>query len=387
MEREEKSTIELRILCALCREAGTREQRLEILRSLEHHVFVEPEHLVVFESLRTLFVRGPITSAALCVHLNNRGFPDIDMENYFQTGSDDMKKPLEQARRLHELDTKNQASERGFSKTGAALLSALVVLAVIIAVFARPLRRAVRESLMQSVTSSHYQILCPPGAMSQAAMMQFATQREPLFTSLDQKLNDAASNTEIKVIFDREFAAARASASVAQDYTVTGTTIRTRLSGNNPKLDPAADAEALLHAAWGKPGNPIIGYWTSIWLVGERNGRELGMTAAEVDRNGGHKKVADLLDQPPDKLLSAQDRAVLGAAWLNEIAELTGPTQIEKLYNAKMAKLNLAEVTSALGTSPIELERKWQMWIYAYIAGMPMANHSMSMPMSMPMRQ
>ena len=32
-----------------------------------------------------------------------------------------------------------------------------------------------------------------------------------------------------------------------------------------------------------------------------------------------------------------------------------------------------------------ELERKWQMWMYAYVAGMPPADHEMSMPMDMPM--
>jgi len=30
----------------------------------------------------------------------------------------------------------------------------------------------------------------------------------------------------------------------------------------------------------------------------------------------------------------------------------------------------------------MELERKWQMWMYAYVAGMPPAGHSMAMPMS-----
>jgi hypothetical protein len=47
-----------------------------------------------------------------------------------------------------------------------------------------------------------------------------------------------------------------------------------------------------------------------------------------------------------------------------------------------MTKLDVAEVTKALGTTSMELERKWQMWMYAYIAGMPPAGHSMAMPMA-----
>jgi hypothetical protein len=385
MEREAQSAVELQILGALCRETGGREQRLEILLALDRHIFIEPEHRVVFESLRSLWRGGPLSAAALAVHLNNRGFPDIDMEKYFRAGGGDIEDALKQARQLHDLYTKDKTSEHGFGKAGAAFVISLLVLSAVLVVFAGPLRRFVRESLMQRVTSSHYEILCPPGAISQQTMTQFALQREPLFTSLDRKLNDAGSNAEIKIIFDRDSAAPGAATSNAQAYVVTGTTVRTRLNGNTPQLDPAADAEALLHAAWGKPGNPLISHWTANWLIGDWKGEELGMAAAEIDHRGGHKKVASFLAQSPAEALSPEDRALLGAAWINEIAELDGPAEVRKLYKAKMTNLNIPEVTSALGISPVELERKWQMWIYAYIAGMPASSHTMTMPMDMPM--
>jgi len=54
------------------------------MRSLSQSAFIEPEHQVVFESIRVLFPRGPISVAQLRVHLNNRGFPDTDVEKYFQ---------------------------------------------------------------------------------------------------------------------------------------------------------------------------------------------------------------------------------------------------------------------------------------------------------------
>jgi hypothetical protein len=276
-------------------------------------------------------------------------------------------------------------SERGFGKVGAAFALGCVVLVVAAFFFARPLRRTVRESLMQSVTSAHYHVLCPAGALSQEVMTQLASQREPLFASLDAKLNDAASNAEIRVIFDPDFKSTGTASNITPSYEVTGTTIRAKLGGNGPELDPTADAEALLHAAWGEPGNPLIAHWTAIWLVGQWQKQELGMAAAEVEQRLGHKKVANLLGQPPDTATSPQDRTLLGAAWVNAVAELGGRKQVRKLYSAEMAKLEMAEVSNALGTTSTELERKWQMFMYAYIAGMPPASHSMAMPMNVPM--
>ena len=53
------------------------------MQSLAQHTFIESEHQVVFESIRALFPRGPISATQLRVHLNNRGFPDTDVEQYF----------------------------------------------------------------------------------------------------------------------------------------------------------------------------------------------------------------------------------------------------------------------------------------------------------------
>src|SRR5437588_574773 len=187
---------------------------------------------------------------------------------------------------------------RGIGKIGAIWALSAVALVVIAALFAGPLRRYVRESFMQRVTSAHYEILCPAGALS--------------------------------------------------------------------------------HIAWGEPASPLVAHWTALWLIGQSKGQELGMAAAEVEQKLGHKKVANLLGQPSDGTISAQDRALLGAAWVNAIAELGGPAKVRQLYSAKMTKLDVSEVTKALGTNSTELERKWQMWMYAYIAGMPPATHSMT---------
>jgi len=83
MDSETQFATELQALRVLCDEAIAGEQRQGLMQSLAHHPFIEPEHQVVFESIRALSSRGPISMGQLRVHLNNRGFPDTDVEKYF----------------------------------------------------------------------------------------------------------------------------------------------------------------------------------------------------------------------------------------------------------------------------------------------------------------
>jgi hypothetical protein len=84
MDRETQFATEFQALRALCDEATPRVERQRLLQSLNEHTFIEPEHQVVFESICALFPRGPISVGPLRLHLNNRGFPDTDVEKYFQ---------------------------------------------------------------------------------------------------------------------------------------------------------------------------------------------------------------------------------------------------------------------------------------------------------------
>jgi hypothetical protein len=280
--------------------------------------------------------------------------------------------------------TAKAQSERGFSKPLAIFFLSTAAITTAFLFFGGTLRRFVRESLMQRVTSAHYEILCPSGALSQNAMTEFSTRRESLFTALDKKLGDADSNLEIRIIFDPKFSAPP-SETAQQPYSVTGTTIRTKLNRQTPQVPAAADSEALLYAAWEKPGNAQLGRWTAIWLVGESRGTEIGMAAAQVEQKLGHKRLASLLSDPGGEISSPDDRDLLGAAWISEIAEFRGTDAVRKLYAAKMSRPNVAEVTKALGTTPLELDRKWQMYMYAYLAGMPSMPHGSGMQMDMPM--
>ena len=281
--------------------------------------------------------------------------------------------------------TEKAPSEKSFSQPLAIFSLCVAALAVALLFFGGTIRRFIRESFMQRVTSTHYEILCPPGALSQDAMSGFATKREPLFASLDKKLRDADSNVEIRVVFDPDFTVAPGSDTSQQPYSVTGTTIRTKLKGRIPQLPAAADAEALLYAAWGKPGNAQLARWTAFWLVGEWRGAEIGMAAAQVEQRLGHKKVASLLVDPGGEISSPDDRTLLGAAWVSEISEFGGADAVRKLYAAKMPHPNVAEVTKALDTTSLELDRKWQLWMYSYLAGMPTMPPDSTMQMNMPM--
>jgi hypothetical protein len=242
--------------------------------------------------------------------------------------------------------TAKARSEQGFSKPLAIFSLSAVAIVIALFFFRGNLRRFVRESFMQRVTSAHYELLCPPAALSPDAMRQFAQQRESVFTDLDKKLGDAGSNVTIRIVFDPNFPELLFDERVrAPYYEVSGTTIRSTLDGQKPQLSPAADAEALLFATWGKPGNAQLARWTAIWLVGDWRGAEIGMAAAQVEQRLGHKKLASLLVDPGGEISSPDDQTLLGAAWVSEIAEFGGTGAVRKLYAAKMSHPNVAEVT------------------------------------------
>lgn len=279
----------------------------------------------------------------------------------------------------------NPACESGSGKVVAISLLGVAAVALAFLFFYGSVRRHVREFFMQRVTSAHYDILFPTGRLSPEATTQFAAQRESKFREIARNLGGAGPNAKIRVILEPSFPEPHGNGSEEQSYSVSGTTIRTKLTPENISLPSAADAEAILYAAWGKPGNARIARWTAIRLTGEWRVAEIGMAAAELEQKLGHQKLATVLSGPPSELPSLDDQDLLGAAWISEIGEFGGADAVRKLYKAKMSRPNVEEVTKALGTTPLELERKWQMWMYAYLAGMPSMPRASGMPMDMPM--
>jgi hypothetical protein len=89
MDRQSQFVAELRALRTLCDESIARNLRQNLIQSLGPRSFLDPEHKVAFESICALFPRGPIRLEQLRVHLNNRGFPDMDVEKYFASSADE----------------------------------------------------------------------------------------------------------------------------------------------------------------------------------------------------------------------------------------------------------------------------------------------------------
>jgi hypothetical protein len=90
----DRLALELEVLCALCGGAGTTEQRQALSKLLGSYRFSEPEHQVVFESLCAMSSRRELSAAVLALHLNNRGFPDLDLEKYFSAAPPSVEQAL-----------------------------------------------------------------------------------------------------------------------------------------------------------------------------------------------------------------------------------------------------------------------------------------------------
>lgn len=76
---------ELLALRGMCQ--GARDARVwdDGIRILNAHAFQDPVHGLVFETLREINTDDPrIIRGLLAARLTNKGFPDVDVEKYFQ---------------------------------------------------------------------------------------------------------------------------------------------------------------------------------------------------------------------------------------------------------------------------------------------------------------
>ena len=112
MNREAQLAAELQVLGTLCNRTGAREQRDELANILGRYAFLEPEHGIVFGSIRSLLVHDRLSNPRLAVHLNNRGFPDVDLEKYCAAGLPSIAEALKLAVRLCSLAQKPRRDVR-----------------------------------------------------------------------------------------------------------------------------------------------------------------------------------------------------------------------------------------------------------------------------------
>lgn len=269
------------------------------------------------------------------------------------------------------------------AQTVASVVLGVVLLASLLN--SQMLRRWYAERTMSRANSAHYEIFSPPGAFTTAQISDFAAGREALLEDMQGKLHTTPAKARLRVILYPDFPSMAAATGVMHAYTVSGTTVRAVLGGSISQVDPAADAQALLHALWGEPSSERMDKWTARWLAGEWEGGDISDAAAMLDRDTGHRTLAQLLDPQLDGVISPLIREPMGAAWIASVADHGGVESVRKLYLLKSSDPTAAELAAALGITPQELERRWQLWLYAYQAGMSMAMPAMSTQMSMPM--
>jgi hypothetical protein len=106
MNRKAQLEAEVQVLGTLCNRAGAREQHADIVSAFDHYQFLEQEHQIIFESIRSLLVHHRLSTTRLAVHLNNRGFPDVDLEKYCAAGLPSIDGALKLAVRLRSLAQK-----------------------------------------------------------------------------------------------------------------------------------------------------------------------------------------------------------------------------------------------------------------------------------------
>jgi hypothetical protein len=99
-EQETRRESEIYILRALCIGEHSPEQVAALVHALEPYRFVELEHQVIFESIRSIMGDNRLSASVLAVHLNNRGFPDLKLDPFFAGDAPDVNDALKRIRAI-----------------------------------------------------------------------------------------------------------------------------------------------------------------------------------------------------------------------------------------------------------------------------------------------
>ncbi len=261
------------------------------------------------------------------------------------------------------------------------------------------------ERGMSSFSSPHYEIRYDEGHFSREFIRAFAEERERVLereigrlraaddessSALYQPVQGtgafdalpASAGLRLRVVLYSDFASERAATDGDRPYAVQDAVIRAVLHGYVQRLDPAADAAALLEALWGPASSPLVRDWVSQLLAGEWRGRNLEDWAARVESEVGHYPLAALLETNAQSFVSPLVRTPLGAEWLRLVYDQRGLSAVRKLYSSpnagpysgKQSSLSLPEVAALLGPpkrTPEQLEQDWTDWTRQLLATRP----------------
>lgn len=224
------------------------------------------------------------------------------------------------------------------------------------------------EQRLASFSSPHYDIRYDPQSFSREFIGNFAAEREKVFEHLASRLQFAddqfstADRIHLRVVLYGDFPAKRSATGSDHPYNIERTTIRALLHGHSQRLDPAADAAALLNGAWGAPSSPRIGEWVARLLAGEWRGETIEHWAARIENASAHYTLEELLQTNGAVNVSPYVRAPLGAAWIRRVYDQRGLSAVQGLYSRSQPQASLQTVATLLGTTPAELERDWSAW-------------------------
>jgi hypothetical protein len=256
----------------------------------------------------------------------------------------------------------SQTTLSGLGARGA-FLSAMAAGALFAGLGKSPeLRLWAMERHLSQTRSAHYAVLYDPRAYSVETVRSFADERERILAGQAARLNVPADHVHLRVVLYPDFAGKKAATGTMRAFSVMDTTIHAVLGGYVTQLDPAADAAALLHAAWGAPGTPSMDEWVARWLAGTWYGQAIPAAAAQIESEVGHYSLADLLGSDTEGFLSPLVRNPLGAAWVSTVFDADGIATVRNLYGTRFSNLRVASLARALATTPDQLERNWRQW-------------------------
>ena len=202
------------------------------------------------------------------------------------------------------------------------------------------------------------EVLYAPGDFDPQVVARFSTERAAVADRLHARLGEEYPSPPVRIVLQLHYRRGwmRPRGDSGRGYAAGPGTVRVAADPSDPRVEPAADAEAVLRALWGPPGSLQAATTASVMLAGEWRGRTLSQWMAILADGGPAYSLREVLS---DESLSPLVRVPLGAVWMDSLEKHGGLAAVRKIY----AAANAPEVSAAarlLGEDAAALERRWR---------------------------